>query len=215
MSIDEYEAFVAAAEKVSGAHRGSPIEGMFSEFLTLLSRAVESDVAAASATAALAAAVAAVRTHRPGGMPSGEREAWERAGARFDERAVPIVEARAAAAFAELVERSTCGDNAVAGLLRVDRSRVSQRFTERSVYAFVGPGEERYFPNWQFVGHRTLPGLKQVLSAIAPELHPLSVDHFFTHSNVDLEVDAEPTSPVRWLATGGSATVVAELAADL
>jgi hypothetical protein len=188
---------------------------MFSEFLALLSSAVESHTAAASAAAALTAAVAAVQTHRPGALPDEERKVWEHAGAQFDESAVPIADARAAAAFSELVDRSTCGDAAVASCLKVDRSRISQRLTERSLYAFVGPGEERYFPNWQFVGHRILPGLKQVLTAIAPECHPLSVDHFFTHINIDLEVDGEPTSPVRWLTTGGPAKIAAELASDL
>jgi hypothetical protein len=160
LSVGEYEDFRAAAEKLSEAHRGSPIEGVFSEFLALLSGAVESDAAAVSATAALAAAAAAVRAHRPGGLPETERLVWERTGARFEEIAVPVVEARAAAAFAELVARSTCGDGSVASLLKVDRSRISQRVSERSLYAFAGPGEERYFPNWQFEGHRTLPGLK-------------------------------------------------------
>lgn len=215
MSPDEYEAFAATTEKLSKAHRGSHIEELLSQFLTLLGFAVESERAAAVATAAVAAAGAAVESHRTGALPGEELSVWEKVGACFDEDAVPIVEASAAAAFADLVSRSTRGDSSVARVLGVDRSRISQRVGERSLYTFVGPGEERYFPEWQFSDHATVPGLKQVLSAIPAECHPLSVDHFFTHANVDLELEGVPVAPARWLATGGSPKAVSDLAADL
>ncbi len=102
----------------------------------------------------------------------------------------------------------------MAELLGVDKSRVSQRVTERSLYAF-NAGDDRCFPHWQLTGGRALPGLKTVLRELDVTLHPLAVDHWFTTANVDLEIDGEPVSPAFWLATGGDPQVTAHLAADL
>lgn len=151
----------------------------------------------------------------PAPLPAGERELWESAGASF---ATPALlarsRARAAVGFADLLERSLKGDLAVAALLEVDRSRVSQRLSEGSLYSVVGH-DDRYFPIWQFDGNKVLRGLRTVLSALDDGTHPLTVDAWFTRPNLDLEVAGEPVSPVRWLATGGAADAVALLAADL
>ena len=181
----------------------------------LLSDAGEGRPRVAMASAALRATIEAIWAQGPPSLPAAERRTWERAGARFDTDAIPLTEAASAAAFASLVERSLVGDAAVAERLGVDRSRISQRVGDRSLYPFTGPTEERCFPGWQFAGAKTVPGLKVVLSSVDDELHPLTVDHWFTTPHVDLEVDGEPVTPIGWLTTGGSPKVAAELARDL
>ncbi len=189
--------------------------GLLAVVTDLLSDARDDQASAAVAVAALRAATVAIRGRHLAGLPESERLVWEHLGARFDPSVVPAVEAASAAAFADLVARSVVGDAAVAELLGVDRSRISQRISERSLYAFTGPSEERCFPRWQFVGTKTVPGLKAVLAALDAELHPLTIDHWFTTPNVDLEVEGQPVTPTIWLATGGSPNVAAELARDL
>ena len=147
-------------------------------------------------------------------LPADERKLWEDAGASFEPRGAAINAVRATVAFVDLLGRSVEGDAAVADLLRVDRSRISQRLRERSLYAFVH-GDARYFPRWQFVDGRTLPGLKEALAELDEDVHPLVLDHWFTTPSVDLEVGDASVSPVHWLTTGGSPEPVVALAADL
>jgi hypothetical protein len=158
----------------------------------------------------------AERRTAAGRLPDGERQVWERVGARFDDGAAAArTQVRAAAAFADLVARSVHGDAAMAQTLGVDPSRISQRLADRSLYAF-SDGTVRHFPHWQLdaSGHRAVPGLRVVLGALDPALHPLQVDHFVTTANVDLEADGTPLSPVAWLTTGGDPGKVADLAAQ-
>lgn len=147
-------------------------------------------------------------------LPSDERQLWEDAGACFDRRSMGQDSINAAAAFSDLVMRSIEGDSAVATFLRVDRSRVSQRVRDRSLYAF-NRADTRYFPRWQFTDSGTLPGLREVGTVLDERLHPLVVDHWFNTPSVDLEIGDVPVSPVIWLETGGTPQVVAELATDL
>lgn len=153
---------------------------------------------------------------RPGTVPAGERELWESVGAGFDDRpALSRGQARSATAFAELLSRSAAGDADAAHLLGGrDRTRISQKVSERSLFA-VPSGTERYYPAWQFVDGKPLRGLKAVLGALDPQLHPLSVDHWFTTPNLDLEVSGEALTPVEWLSTGGDITIVARLASHV
>lgn len=147
-------------------------------------------------------------------LPAAERAIWESVGARFDDDAGDRVRARHLAALADLVSRSVPGVPAMAERLGVDRSRISQRLAERSLYAFT-LGSERWFPEWQLVDDRPLTGLKEVLAAVPAALHPLTVDHWFTRPSVDLEIGDEAVSPVDWLATGGEPAPLVALAADL
>ena len=116
--------------------------------------------------------------------------------------------------MAELVDESVAGDSAAAELLGVDRTRVSQRVTERSIYSFV-VGDTRHFPTWQFDANRTIAGLKAVLGTLDGSLHPVVVSRWFTSPSLELVVDDQPVSPRDWLATGGPPDVVAALAAYL
>jgi hypothetical protein len=150
----------------------------------------------------------------PGGMPDDERSLWASVGARFDRRARGKTAKVATEAYADLLARSLQGDEEAARILRVNRSRISQRVAERSLYAYDG-GDERCFPLWQFSDDRSVPGLRTVLRVLDDRLHPLVVDHFFTQPHVDLEIGGRATSPAVWLATGGDPEAVADLAADL
>lgn len=165
--------------------------------------------------ALLESAAHAAESHlATGALPSAERERWEAVGAKLDKRARSRNDARLVEAFGSLLGRSVLGDSAMAKLLGVDKSRVSQRVSDRSLFAFAA-GDERCFPMWQIMDDKPLPGLKVVLRALDPGLHPLSVDHWFTATNVDLRIDGRPVSPASWLSTGGDAQAAADLAADL
>jgi hypothetical protein len=148
-----------------------------------------------------------------GELPQDEKAIWESIGARFvDDGVVAITDAASVAAFEELLSRCVIGDSEVAELLVVDRSRISQRVgSERSLYGFSIGDEQRCYPKWQFVENKTIPGLKVVLANLDPALHPLTVDRWFTHPDVDLAIDGEPVSPVEWLRSGGPAGKVADL----
>ena len=161
------------------------------------------------------AADVADRRARFGSMPEAEQLIWETTGARFDQPGAAVNSARAATrAFGDLLERSLRGDEDAARHLGVNRSRISQRLSERSLYAFDG-ADDRYFPTWQFAGGRIVQGLKVVLEALDHDLHPLVVDHWFTTPNVDLELSGSPTSPAVWIATGGDPVAAAAVAPDL
>jgi hypothetical protein len=151
----------------------------------------------------------------PQALPPSEQRLWEQVGARFDDtEAVARVGARAAAALTDLVERSLAGDGAVAEQLQVDRSRVSQRISEGSLYTFSLRGE-RYFPDWQFDDGLPALAFKRVINALDPSAHPLLVDHWFRSPNVDLVIEDEPVTPIDWLTTGGTPDMPATLAEDL
>lgn len=139
-----------------------------------------------------------------GELPDDERQLWESVGADVsDAESVPRSRARSAAAFVDLMARSFRGDDAVAKFLGVNRSRVSQRVSDHSLYSFTGVDGDRCFPEWQFADHGTLPGLRAVFSALGPKIHPLVVDHWARTPSVDLVVGGENLTPVLWLQTGG------------
>ncbi|HEX9994148.1 MAG TPA: hypothetical protein VGB14_14565 [Acidimicrobiales bacterium] len=164
------------------------------------------------ALAVLTAVTEAYRGAAASSMPAGERAVWERTGARFDEAAPMADAARRVEAFARLVARSV-DDAGAAGRLGVDRTRLSQRLRERSLLSFRAPDGERRFPEWQF--DVPTAALREVLSALDPAAHPLTVDHWAHAPQPDLEVGDAKVSPAEWLATGGDPAVVAALAAAL
>ncbi len=144
----------------------------------------------------------------PTTLPEPEQILWASVGADFsDPGALTRSQARSTIAFADLISRSVAGDAALAELMGVNRSRVSQRLAEHSLYGFTGPGGERYYPTWQFdTGPvpRPLRGLREVLSGLDASVHPLVLDHWARTPNADLVVDDEALAPVQWLATGGN-----------
>jgi hypothetical protein len=188
----------------AGASLGAPVVGA----------AAFSSLPFVVATAARLIAERIERSQRSMALPREERELWEDAGASFDSRTTDLDVVHAAAAFSDLLVRSVDGDAEVASRLGVDRSRISQRIRDKSLYAFTH-NDSRFFPMWQFIEGRTLPGLREILAVLDEGLHPLVVDHWFTTPSLDLEIGQAPVSPVTWLSTGGHADVVVELASDL
>jgi|GEM_PF-1680851 len=181
----------------------------------LLASAGRSRADASVVVALLERAADAVERHAiTADLPPAERDLWESVGARFTAGAQHRHDLRLLERYADLLKRSVGGDTAMAAILGVDRSRVSQRLSEPSLYAFSA-GDDRWFPCWQLIGGKPLPGIRTVLVALDPALHPLTVDHWFTTPIPDLEVGGEPTSPASWLATGGASDLVATLAFDL
>lgn len=150
--------------------------------------------------------------HPPAAVPAAEQAGWEALGAQFgDAHATMRTEFRSRMSAAVVTNESIEGDAAAAHHLGVDRTRVPQRLRERSLYAFSAD-DTRYFPRWQFEGTRTIPGLRDVLRALDARLHPLTVRHWFTTPNTDLEIGSAAISPRQWLVTGGSVDVVVRLA---
>ena len=146
-----------------------------------------------------------------------EVEILRRGGLALEPRSAsePDVIARTTARAAVMViEAKTAG--VVAKALGVSAARVRQRATERTLYA-IRTGDAWRFPAWQFdpdTGHE-IPGLAAVIPSFSRTLHPIAVFRFLDEPSPDLEIDNEPTSPFRWLATGGDPAPVAEIAAAL
>jgi hypothetical protein len=96
-------------------------------------------------------------------------------------------------------------------LLGVDRSRVSQRITQGSLWAFAA-GRSKRLPRWQFTAEgRLLPGLAALVAAIPRGLAPQTVAAFMTEPQPEL---ADRT-PSEHLVAGGDPSDVAELLAGL
>jgi hypothetical protein len=139
-----------------------------------------------------------------GGFDLGHREHGE---------ADPVL--RTIAAYAALIAGALTTSE-VALRLGVASSRIRQRLAERSLYGIM-PDTDWLLPEFQFEGPRTLPGLAQVVRALDPSLHPVSVDRFFASHDPEL---ADPTtgralSPRDWLRAGQPPATVARLAAQL
>ena len=146
-----------------------------------------------------------------------EVEILRRGGLSLEPRLPPepdMVARTAARASVMFIEAKTASD--VAKALGVSATRIRQRALERSLYA-IRSGDTWRFPAWQFdstTGQEIL-GLAAVIPAFSPTLHPIAVFRFLDEPSTDLEIDDEPTSPLRWLATGGDPAPVAEIAAAL
>lgn len=118
-----------------------------------------------------------------------------------------------AAAYATLLASSLSVAEA-ARRLGVDPSRVRQRLAERSLFGVKQRGVWR-LPAFQFDVAGTVPGLEMVVPRLDPGLHPVAVGQWFSLPCADLEIDERVVSPRDWLRAGGSADVVAEIAAEI
>lgn len=103
--------------------------------------------------------------------------------------------------------------------LGVDTSRIRQRCTQRTLYGLKLHGSWRV-PTFQFEDDKLIPGVAEVISALAPDLDAVSLYTWFTTPNDDLIIDRESSSPAcasprEWLLMGRSVGNVVELAEDL
>jgi hypothetical protein len=130
-----------------------------------------------------------------------------------DEEVAGLVARRAALVTAEVAQ--ALDRSQVAEMLGVSPSRISHRHAAGDLYAFrVGPAKVLY-PDWQFAGHETIPGLPQVVEALPGGVPAVVIRRFMTEADPDLEVGEELVSPRMWLLAGGDVGRVASLAATL
>ncbi len=150
-------------------------------------------------------------------IPADEQRVWERLGADFSQpvaaRADHLIEV--SRGMLRLADRSCRGIPAVARVLRVQTSRISQLVTDRAIVFWEDTDGTRMFPMWQVVDGKRLRGLAQLAAALRPRIHPLVVDRWVHAPNADLALDDSQLSPIEWLTVGGDIDVVAELAAAL
>ncbi|MDR0416561.1 MAG: hypothetical protein LBH76_04460 [Propionibacteriaceae bacterium] len=98
-----------------------------------------------------------------------------------------------------------------AARLGVDRSRVSHRLAQGTLWGFR-VGRSPRLPRWQFTADGGLvPGLPQIIASIPEGLDPRSVAAFMTTARADLG----GRTPLAHLADDGDPTVVAGLLAGL
>lgn len=101
----------------------------------------------------------------------------------------------------------------------MDPSRIRRRLTSAppSLYG-IRLGSGWVLPELQFDGNELVPGIEEVVARLDPELHPVSVFHWFTTPNPDLMVEnlgGRTLSPRNWLCSGLPVQTVVDLAADL
>jgi len=123
--------------------------------------------------------------------------------------------ARSVVDYIALIETSLTTAEAARGL-KCDASRIRQRLRERSLFGLEYEGEWR-LPRFQFERGRPLPGLAEVLAALAEDLSPLDLAEWFLSPNPDLEAGTggEPLSPRQWLLRGLPPERVAAIARRL
>jgi hypothetical protein len=98
-----------------------------------------------------------------------------------------------------------------AEMLGVDRSRVSHRLAQGTLWAFA-MGRVRRIPRWQFTAEDLLlPGLPAVVAAIPDGLSPVTLEAFMRAPLAELGGIA----PIEYLTTGGNPALVAEFVAAL
>lgn len=111
--------------------------------------------------------------------------------------------------MSELVQESLSFAEA-ALLLGVDRSRISQRVSHRSLWGFQ-LGRSKRLPRWQFTPDGLLPGLDVIVKAIPDGLLPASIAGFMTTPQDELD----GLVPTDYLSTGGNPQAVAALLESL
>ena len=82
------------------------------------------------------------------------------------------------------------------------------------LYKFAGASGNWLFPRWQFTDAGLLPHLKELISALGPDVHPLSVFGFMTGKQADLESQNSERdyTPRDWLASGHPPEPVIDIA---
>ena len=108
-----------------------------------------------------------------------------------------------------LLIRTAYSVSEVASILRISESRVRHRRTARTLWA-VRRQRTWVFPALQFdtdmtTGRpiRQVRGLDQVLPALPPDLHVVAVAGFLQTSQIDIQMNHQPQSPLDWLRKGG------------
>lgn len=107
------------------------------------------------------------------------------------------------------VQRDSLTTQDVALMLNMNPANVRRAVLDGTLYSVKPtPGSHHRFPEWQFVGDRPLPGMREVISALPDDYHPLEVARFFAEPAETLR----NMSPAQWLAGGGNISDVVALA---
>lgn len=107
------------------------------------------------------------------------------------------------------VQRHTLTTQEVAHKIGMAPANVRRSVMVGTLYSVKSsPGAHHRFPDWQFVDDRPLPGLREVISALPNDYHPLEIADFMTEPAETLK----NMSPVRWLSAGGDIDNVVALA---
>lgn len=107
------------------------------------------------------------------------------------------------------VQNASINTQEVAEMLGMAPANVRRAVTDGSLYSVkTSPGSHHWFPLWQFPHRRALPGLREVISALPRNYHPIEVETFMTEESDALR----GMSPVVWLAGGGDVAEVVALA---
>ena len=118
-----------------------------------------------------------------------------------------------ASAQARALHRVMAGSidvQAAAGVLGVDRSRISHRLSAGTLYG-TKLASKRRIPLWQFWDNEELPGLARVVRAIPAGAHPLDVEGVMSTPQDELG----GRTPVEHLHSGGAPMPVEELLREL
>jgi len=120
--------------------------------------------------------------------------------------------------YRKVIEQSLDG-NQVAERLQVSPSRVRQLAlpVNPGLYSFLSHADKRLFSMWQFSDGAVIPHLRELLKALNPDVHPVTVHRFMTNEHPDLEAPEldHCLSPRDWLITGHKPEAVMMLARDL
>jgi len=101
-----------------------------------------------------------------------------------------------------------------AKLLQVSKPRISQMTAQQALYCFR-LDDLAYYPLWQFIDGKILPGMKAVLLGTGGDVHPLSIHRFFNTELAELSLEDVPVTPIQWLKNGGNTDILTQLVAQL
>lgn len=104
-----------------------------------------------------------------------------------------------------------------ASWLGMSPRRLRQRLKERSILGVrLANGRSWGIPAFQFTPDSEVPGLREVLREMRPDLSPVQVFAFFTTPQPDLENDnGDPMTPLRWLLAGRDPDAVSFCAREI
>jgi excisionase family DNA binding protein len=106
-------------------------------------------------------------------------------------------------------------DDEAARYLSIGVRQVRRRALDGSLY-FFRVGRKRRYPRWQFADDRyVLPGLPAVARALPRDWSPERAQAFMENQDPRLRLRGTSRSPVEWLRSGGDASRIAELIADV
>ena len=104
-------------------------------------------------------------------------------------------------------------------LLGLSREKLRENIQSRQLklHTIAHPTGDWVFPLWQFSKDGLIPHLDELIGALSPEVHPVTVCQFMTTENRDLETDTSDCcfSPREWLVRGYDLAPVIVQAKDL